>query len=332
MKESIVMPKLSVCIPTYNCASYLPQAIESVLQQEFTDLELVIADDASTDETPELCRSMSDPRIRYIRYEENAGQAGNFNRCFKEAKGELLTLLSADDFFLPGLLKERVARLDRHPRAGFAVGALQVIDAGGAVVSSASQWPGDRFFDRGEFLEPLLFGAVVNTLSLVFRRECLDQTGLFNTDLTWGHDWEWILRLAAHHAGFYVSKPLAAYRVHDASGTAEQLNAAKNGYQERRILQDTFASLSEANKRFRKLRRPAFQALSRRHMYFAEQALFSGRKRVARNNLWYAMLADNRMLARPTFYALLAGSIGLVKWYTRYKTLRNAVTFSKAES
>lgn len=326
------MPKLSVCIPTYNSAGYLSQAIESVLRQDYRDFEIVIADDASTDRTPELCRSIIDSRIRYIRYEQNAGQAGNFNRCFKEAKGELLTLLSADDFFLPGLLAERVARLDRHPEVGFAVGALQVIDQEGAVLSSASQWPEDRFFERGEFLETLLFGAAVNTLSLVFRRECLDRVGLFNTSLTWGHDWEWILRLAAEYPSFYVSEPLAAYRVHDASGTAEQLNAAKNGYQERRILQETFARLSGANNRFRKLRRAAFQALARRHMYFAEQALLSGRKRVAKNNLWYAMLADKRMLVRPTFYALLAGSIGLVRWYTRYKTVRNAVTFSKVES
>ena len=326
------MPKLSVCIPTYNSAIYLPQAIDSVLSQDFRDFEIVIADDASTDETAELCRRMSDPRIRYIRYDENAGQAGNFNRCFKEAKGELLTLLSADDYFLPGLLAERVARLINNPEAGFAVGALQVIDQGGAELSSASQWPEDRFFERGEFLETLLFGAAVNTLSLVFRRECLDRVGMFNTSLTWGHDWEWILRLAADYSGFYVTRPLAAYRVHDASGTAEQLNAAKNGYQERRILQETFARLAGDNRRFGKLRRAAFQALSRRHMYFAEQALLSGRKRVARNNLWYAMLADKQMLARPTFYALLAGSMGLIKLYTRYKTVRNAIAFSKVES
>jgi len=322
------MPKVSVCIPTYNSASYLPQAIESVLQQDFTDLELVIADDASTDRTPELCLSMSDPRIRYIRYEENAGQAGNFNRSFKEAKGEYITLLSADDYFLPGLLKDRVARLDHHPEAGFVVGALQMIDAEGRAMPSASKWPKDRFFERGEFLETLLFGAVVNTLSLVVRRECLERVGLFNTSLTWGHDWEWILRLAAAYAGLYASEPMAAYRVHDASGTAEQLNAAKNGHQERRILREAFAKLAGPDKRFRKLRGSAFGALSRRHMYFAEQSLLSGRKLAARNNLWYAMLADCLMLARPTFWALLAGSIGSTNLYLRYRALRDGAAGS----
>src|ERR1051326_2476159 len=102
------MPKVSICIPTYNSAKYLPQAIESVLQQDFTDFELIICDDASTDETPRLCRSLNDLRIRYIRFEENVGQAGNFNRCFQAARGDILTLLSADDYFLPGLLLNRV--------------------------------------------------------------------------------------------------------------------------------------------------------------------------------------------------------------------------------
>jgi glycosyltransferase involved in cell wall biosynthesis len=325
MNETTTRPSVSVCVPTFNAAEYLTLAIESVLQQEFTDFELLICDDASTDTTPEICRRYDvDPRVRYVRFEENAGQAGNFNRCFREARGEFVTLLSADDYFLPDLLLDRVTTLRSHPEIGFVVGATQVVDARGSEVSINGTWPENRFFEPGEFVKPLLFGAVVNTLSLVFRKGCLNQIGLFRTDLTWGHDWEWIIRLAERYGGCYVSEPSAAYRVHDASGTVEQLNAAKNGPQERRILKDTLARLSASDARFNEMQGPVFHALSLRHMYFAEQALVGGRRVVARNNLYYAALADSMMLTRPTFWALLFGSFAPATLYARYRALRDA--------
>ncbi len=322
------MPKVSVCIPTYNTARYLPEAIESVLRQDFTDYELVICDDVSTDETPEICQGYGDPRIRYIRFRENAKQAGNFNRCLQEARGELVTLLHADDYFLPGFLSDRVNRLTDNPELGFVFGAVQIADADSNISSVNGRWTSDHDFRAGELLEPLLRGCIVSPPSLMVRKVCTTGAGLFRTDLTWGHDWEWMLRLAEKYTAYYVSQPFAVYRVHDGSGTAEQLNAAKNGSQERRILEDTLARLSSEDNRFNELRRPIFQALSRRHMYFAEQALFDGRRYVARNNLYYAALADATMLVRPTFWALLMGSFGPAGLYARYRSVRDAVASS----
>jgi glycosyltransferase involved in cell wall biosynthesis len=319
------LPKVSICIPTYNTARYLPFAIDSVLQQAYTDFELVICDDGSTDNTPEICGSYDDARIRYIRLAGKSGQAGNFNRCLKEARSELVTILHADDYLLPGFLEDRVGRLDRDPELGFVFGAVRVVDADGAEISINNPWPEDRIFGRGELLRSLLQGCILSPPSLMLRLAAAERVGPFRTDLTWGHDWEWALRLAEHYANYYVSNPRSAYRVHDASGTAEQLNAAKNGSQERLILHQTIARLVASNKGMAKLKRPAFKALSRRHMYFAEQALVQGRRSVARNNLWYAARSDASMLARPTFWALLSASAGPVKLYNRYLALRNAV-------
>ena len=323
--ETARLPKVSICIPTYNTAKYLPRAIDSVLEQGFRDFELVICDDGSTDNTPEICCGYDDARIRYIRLPGKSGQAGNFNRCLKEARGEFVTILHADDYFLPGFLEDRVARLSENTELGFIFGAVQVVDREGAEISISSPLPQDHLFMRGELLEPLLQGCILSPPSLMLRRTAAEKAGPFRTDLTWGHDWEWALRLAEHSANYYVSKPLSAYRVHDESGTAEQLNAAKNGSQERRIIQQTIARLAASDKSMSKLKRPAFKALSRRHMYFAEQALLEGRRQVARNNLWYAALADQAMLARPTFWALLSASAGPVKLYTRYRSIRNAI-------
>ena len=322
------MPKVSVCIPTYNTARYLPEAIESVLEQSFTDYELVICDNASTDQTTEICSSYGDPRIRYARFEEKTNQAGNFNRCLKEARGEFITILHADDFLLPGFLADRVERLEDR-EIGLVFGAVQIVDRQSAIISTQSRWSEDRRFKPGELLESLLFGCIVSPPSLMVRKECADLAGAFRADITWGHDWEWALRLAENSAACYASAPLAAYRVHDESGTAEVLNSAENGHQERQILKETLARISSGDKRLGKLKRPAFRALSRRHMYFAEQALLGGRRRVVSNNLWYAARADLGMLVRPTFWALLLASAGPISIYTRYRALRDAAAGSE---
>jgi glycosyltransferase involved in cell wall biosynthesis len=319
------MPKISVCIPTYNSARYLREAIDSVLQQDFDDYELVVCDNASTDDTPEICRSYKDGRVRYLRFEELTNQSGNFNRCLKEAKGEYLTLLHADDFLLPGYMVDRVKRLEAHEGAGFVFGAVKIVDAVGIVTSVNKRWPEDRVIGSGELLESLLLGCIVSPPSLMVRKTCADRVGLFRTDLTWGHDWEWTLTLAEQCGACYASQPLAAYRVHAESGTAEQLNCAGNGRQEERILRTALARLKFSDRRIRKLRRKALRALSHRQMYFAEQALLGGRKQVARNNLWYAAKTDLRAVTRPTFWALLAASAGSTDWYGRYRTVRDAM-------
>jgi glycosyltransferase involved in cell wall biosynthesis len=322
------MPKISVCIPTYNGARYLREAIDSVLDQEFADYELMVCDNASTDDTPEICSSYKDGRLRYLRFEELTNQGGNFNRCLKEANGQYITLLHADDFILPGFLADRVKRLDDRPTVGFVFGAVKVVDAEGMVISINKRWNEDRTFEAGKLVDSLLLGCIVCPPSLMFRRLCANNAGLFRTDLSWGHDWEWSLRLAEHCGAWYASEPRAAYRVHAESGTAEQLNAARNGRQEELILQAALARLEASDGRFRKLKRPALRALSQRQMYFAEQALLGGRKGVARNNLWYAAKSDLKAVTRPTFWALLAASAGSINWYKRYSTARDAMVSS----
>lgn len=326
------MPKVSICIPTYNTAKYLPEAVGSVLAQDFTDYELIICDNASTDETPEICRSYADSRIRYERFEELTNQSGNFNRCLDLARGEFIALLHADDYYLPGFLADRVERLDQNPELGFIFGAVRVVDEGGAEISVTGRLSEDRFFEKEELIETLLFGCIIAPPSLMFRRECAEKAGRFRADITWGHDWEWTMRLAEKSSAYYTARPLAAYRVHDASGTAEILSAAKNGEQERQILIETLKRASKASSRLASLRRPALHALSLRHMYFAEQSLMAERRRVTRNNLWYAMRADFSMVFRLTFWALMLGSVAPLNWYSGYRALRNRIAVSDSAS
>src|SRR5262249_45681560 len=279
------MPKVSICIPTYNSAKYLRQAIESVLNQDYADYELGVCDNASTDKTTELCRGYDCSKVRYLRFEEHTNQAGSFNRCVKNARGEFITILHADDYLLPGFLKDRVNRLSGHPEIGFVFGAVEVVNDRGSVVSLTRLWPQDRIFVPKELLSSLICGCIVSPPSLMVRRVIAEKAGLVRTDLTWGHDWEWALRLAEHAGALYASRALAAYRMHGESGTAEILRSAANGNQELRILKDTLDRLCAADRRFRQIRRPAYRALRNPHMYFLGAAVLVGVEGVGQINI-----------------------------------------------
>src|SRR5688572_30003299 len=100
-------PKVSILIPTYNYAHYIGEAIESALNQTYTNFELIIIDDQSNDNTDEVVtRYLTDPRVKYYKNKVNLGLAANFNEALKFAKGEYIKYLLADDLFHPALLEK----------------------------------------------------------------------------------------------------------------------------------------------------------------------------------------------------------------------------------
>ena len=111
--------KVSVCIPSHNGADFLPQAIESVLAQTFTDFELVVVDDSSDDASVAIARSFDDPRLRLHANPARLGLVGNWNRCVELARGEYIYLFHQDDVMEPDNLARKSSFLDEHPSAGF---------------------------------------------------------------------------------------------------------------------------------------------------------------------------------------------------------------------
>ena len=297
------MPTFSVCIPTYNAAAYLSEAIESVLAQTFADFELLICDDASTDATAQLVDGLQDERIRYLPFSENLGQSGNFNRCIERARGDLWTLLSADDRLLPDFLRRADDALGQHPEPGFFVSGYGRIDADGNYLGDNQAVALPRIVEAGGFLPELLQGSCFITLGLVVRRATLARVGHFRTDVRWGHDWDWVLRLVALSGGAYSPEPLAEYREHDASGTAEALAAGTNGAAELRILRE---ALSRAQPHLEEgIGRGALRAFAIRQLYFAQVAIDSGSGSAGVTNLRHGVAASPWVMTRLTFWNLL---------------------------
>ncbi|HEX8910946.1 MAG TPA: glycosyltransferase [Humisphaera sp.] len=135
-------PLVSVIIPAYNAAPYVGRAIESALGQSLGDLEVVVVDDASTDETCDVVRGVTDPRVRLLRNERNAGAAASRNRATDAATGRWLALLDADDWFAPG-------RLDRLVEHGRALSADAVTDDVEFVSEDGATSLGSLFVDDG---------------------------------------------------------------------------------------------------------------------------------------------------------------------------------------
>src|SRR5687767_4185985 len=105
---------VSVCIPSFNHAAFVVEAIQSVLAQSLQDFEIIVTDDASTDGTADIASRIADPRIRIHRHPENFGPSAAINRCIAAAKGKYVALLGSDDSFAPDKLEQQVAIMERE--------------------------------------------------------------------------------------------------------------------------------------------------------------------------------------------------------------------------
>ncbi len=210
--------KVSVLIPTYNRAAYLPEAINSALNQTFRDLEVVIVDDGSTDGTGELVRGIHDPRLRYI-YQENRGVSAALNTAWRAARGEYLARLDSDDVWLPNLLTELVPALDEDQGLGVIYARAQWMDAQGHTLPQLLGEP-EKF--PGETLKSLLYSDCVCPIAVVIRRACLEHIGGYDETLPGTEDWDLWLRLAEECGFAYRHTVLARYRSHTQNITGAQ--------------------------------------------------------------------------------------------------------------
>jgi glycosyltransferase involved in cell wall biosynthesis len=137
-----MVPRLSIGLPVYNSSAYVAESIEALLGQTFEDFELIISDNASTDDTGDICRRYEklDSRVRYFRQPRNVGLAPNHNFCVMEARGELFKWGAGDDLYARDLIEKCVAALDENPKVVLAHSWTAMIDGNGAVFQ-ANEYP-----------------------------------------------------------------------------------------------------------------------------------------------------------------------------------------------
>jgi glycosyltransferase involved in cell wall biosynthesis len=214
------MPRVSVILPSYNTCSYLPGALDSVIAQTYTDWEIVLVDDGSTDNTravaDEYARRLSD-RLHYI-YQPNKGLPAARNTAIRNARGELFALLDADDTWLPDRLMEGVAAMDRDPQVGLVHGRVMRVDMRGGVL------------DAPEYNSKYLTGHIAHFIytrrahiqcpTALFRRSCVNIVGDFDEEMRSVEDRDLWFRIAERCKVVYIDKVLANYRMSGAGMSA----------------------------------------------------------------------------------------------------------------
>lgn len=131
-------PRVAIGLPVFNGADYLDEAIRSILEQTFTDFELIIADNNSTDDTEAICRrhAAADKRVRYVRHDDNIGAAPNFNFTFEQASAPLFKWAAHDDVLAPTYLERCIAMLDERPDAVLCQSLVQIVDRAGDILET----------------------------------------------------------------------------------------------------------------------------------------------------------------------------------------------------
>jgi len=196
------MPAVSVIVPTHNRSSLLRRAIDSVRRQTFSDFEVVVVDDASTDDTAAVVRGYGDSRIRYIKLTGNGGVASARNAGIAAAAGDFIALLDDDDEWLPEKLQRQ---LELFHRGGGAVGA--VYSGYREIDQATSEVIAERLPSlRGQIFEQLLFaGYFTPTSTIVVRAECFRRLGGFDASFRYGEDYDMWLRVAREYGFDFVN-------------------------------------------------------------------------------------------------------------------------------
>ncbi len=202
------MLKISVLLPVYNCPTYVGAAIESILNQTFEDFELLIIDDGSTDDTPQVLTSYSDSRIRHIRH-ENKGLAGTLNVGIELALGKYIARQDQDDISLPERLEKQLAYMEEHPECGL-LGTWAHIMEGERLVDRLHRHPADP----SAIQYALLLNNPFVHSSVMIRKSVLEKVGGYSTDPARQppEDYELWSRLARQAQVANLSEVLLHYR------------------------------------------------------------------------------------------------------------------------
>ena len=259
-------PVVSVIIPTYNRQALLPRAIDSVVRQTFSDWEIVLVDDGSTDDTPRIAaRYLRQLGRRFIFLrQENRGASAARNAGIETARGEYIAFLDSDDEFVPHKLARQMALLEKRPQLGMVYSDYSFIDLDGRFFASAfatkcrlarqvPRWViGDGLaIVDGSLFDTLIHGYFVSTIVGMVRREVLGSDLRFATDINYSEEWLFYLEVSRRCACGFVDEPLSLHHFtrnslarHDKSGNTRAYAALL-----RRILARFDGDLSFAQRR-----------------------------------------------------------------------------------
>lgn len=204
--EENALPRITIVTPSLNQGRYIEAAIQSVLDQGYPNLEYIVRDGGSTDETIDVLRRY-ETDLSLVTIEPDAGPADALNKAFTAATGDILGWLNADDLYLPGTLHAIAEAFAANPQTGLIYGEGWYIDEAGARIEPC------RFIRRSFNRRYLVNKDPILQPAAFWRRSVWELTGSLDTSLRWVFDWEWFIRAHERIAFQYLPRTLAYYRV-----------------------------------------------------------------------------------------------------------------------
>ncbi|MDX6528235.1 MAG: hypothetical protein QOH41_525 [Blastocatellia bacterium] len=286
------LPRVSVTIPSYNHARYLPETIDSILSQSFQDFELIIVDDGSTDDSLEIAYGYAakyPEKIRVLTHPEraNKGISATVNLGLENVRGEFWTPFPSDDVLYPWGFETQVNFLDTHRDLAWCYGYADVIDSEGKPFPEWGKCLEIDISQDDDPLERLLCANRIPAMTVLIRRETLERMKLrLQEDLLYS-DWEFWLRLTAHfRPGYIAERPLVKFRVHSYN-TSVGVDPTENVLRGLPVLESIDAHRKEIGGGFNKARvRVLLQLQIAEHNYRAkrEKAALIALKKAFREN------------------------------------------------
>ncbi len=212
-----LMPKISVIMPVFNAENKLKESIDSILNQTFSDFEFLIYNDGSTDNSDEVIKAYNDPRIKYTKFENNAGLVGLLNRGISEAKGEFIARMDADDISLPYRFEEQFKFMNENPDIGFCGSMIEHFGRQSAIVNL----PVTNF----DINASLFFGTPFSHPTVMMRTSLLRSNNLFyDNNYLYAEDYELFERVSFFTEMSNIQKILLKYRLHETQISTKKWN------------------------------------------------------------------------------------------------------------
>jgi glycosyltransferase involved in cell wall biosynthesis len=301
------MPKISVCVPTYNRAPLLKNFLSSLLNQTFGDYEVIVADNCSTDETPAIVQSFTDPRLLYHRHDRNIGPFANMNWLIEKARGQYLCILHDDDVYFPQFLERQSEMLDSHPAVGMVHCAGHEVDIDGTRRQVIKVYPSTRVLEgKQEFIKYLqghnVLCSSVMARTELYRENPFDPRFLCADFLMW-------MKFALRADVGYVAEPLLEMRVHGDTVTS-WLNPMRWHDEFMAILEEGFALGVQVDPSLEAQRDALFRKAGRAQ---GRRFLIAGLAAVARGDLelargYTAVLEKLQDIGLPRAYSMTTRS------------------------
>jgi glycosyltransferase involved in cell wall biosynthesis len=309
------MTGVSVIVPSYNYARFLDARLRSVVNQTFEDIEVIVIDDASTDNSREVIdRYLDDRRVRAIFCESNSGSVyQRWNEAASLARGRYLWFAGADDYCEDTLLEQLVLSLDAHPSSGIGFVQSWIVDESDSKLFLAPDWSETRTRDGREAMRDLVLDTTIaNASAVVIRSELFRRVGGFNPRFRLAADWRFYIDVLSLSNLDYVAAPLNFCRVHPRTVSIIARRSGAETAERYRVLQDFWNRYAELID----LKEQALTREAERALINAANAVRLGAFRTAFRILTCGTNFDRRhkrrlLMALPALAATIAGKAGL---------------------